>query len=379
MRIRNGRILTPEAELRGQELVVADGRIAALRYPGEDGGEILDAQGLWLAPGLIDLHVHGALGCDVMDATQTALTTMARYFAQHGVTSWLPTTMSASREAIVAVLDAVAACPQPPDGAQHLGVHVEGPYLNSAWRGAQALAALRLPDPQEYGAWLRSGVVRLITLAPELPGADRLIDAGRRHGIEFAVGHSGADYETVLAAAELGLRQATHTFNGMAGLHHRAPGTLGAVLDDDRILAQLIGDGLHVHPAMIRLLLRAKGTERVILISDAMRATGLGDGDFELGGQAVTVRGGAARTLDGALAGSTMTLDEILRRVMRHAGLSLAQALPMASAVPAAALGLAGRKGSLQPGTDADLILLDDEAQVRLTMVAGRVVYDARG
>ena len=183
----------------------------------------------------------------------------------------------------------------------------------------------------------------------------------------------------MLAAAERGLRQSTHTFNGMAGLHHRAPGTLGAVLDDDRILAQLIGDGLHVHPAMMRLLLRAKGTERVILISDAMRATGLGDGDFELGGQAVTVRGGAARTLDDALAGSTVTLDEILRRVMRHAGLSLAQALPMASAVPAVALGLAGRKGSLQPGADADLILLDDEAQVRLTMVAGRVVYDARG
>ncbi len=379
MRIRNGRILTPAGELREQELVVAEGRIAALRCPGEDGGEILDAQGLLLAPGLIDLHVHGALGCDVMDATPAALTTMARYFAQHGVTSWLPTTMSASQEAIVAVLDAVAACPQPPDGAQHLGVHVEGPYLNCAWRGAQALAALRLPDPQEYGAWLGSGVVRLITLAPELPGADRLIDAGRRLGIEFAIGHSGADYETVLAAAERGLRQATHTFNGMAGLHHREPGTLGAVLDDDRILAQLIGDGLHVHPAMMRMLLRAKGTERVILISDAMRATGLGDGDFKLGGQAVTVRGGAARTLDGALAGSTVMLDEILRRVMRHAGLSLAQALPMASAVPAAALGLAGRKGTLQAGADADLILLDDEAQVRLTMVAGRVVHDARG
>ena len=379
MRIRNGRILTPAGELREQELVVAEGRIAALRCPGEDGGEILDAQGLLLAPGLIDLHVHGALGCDVMDAAPAALRTMAHYFAQHGVTSWLPTTMSASREAIVEVLDAVAACPQPPDGAQHLGVHVEGPYLNSAWRGAQALAALRLPDPQEYGAWLRSGVVRLITLAPELPGADRLIDAGRRLGIEFAIGHSGADYETVLAAVERGLGQATHTFNGMAGLHHREPGTLGAVLDDDRILAQLIGDGLHVHPAMIRLLLRAKGHESVLLISDAMRATGLGDGDFELGGQAVTVRGGAARTLDGALAGSTVTLDEILRRVMRYARLRLAQALPMASAVPAAALGLAGRKGTLQPGADADLILLDDEAQVRLTMVAGRVVHDARG
>ena len=379
MRIRNGRILTPEGILRGHEVVVTDGRIGALRCPGEDGGEILDAQGLWLAPGLIDLHLHGALGCDVMDATPAALQTIARFLAQHGVTSWLPTTMSASREAIAAAVTNVAACPQPADGAQHPGVHIEGPYLSKAYPGAQALAALRLPDPEEYDAWLRSGVVRLITLAPELPGADRLIDAGRRQGIEFAIGHSGADYETVLAAAGRGLLQATHTFNGMAGLHHREPGTLGAVLDDGRILAQLIGDGLHVHPAMMRLLLRAKGLARVLLISDAMRATGLGDGDFELGGQAVIVRGGEARTLDGALAGSTVTLDEILRRVMRHAGLSLAQALPMASTVPAAALGLEGRKGTLQPGADADLILLDDDAQVRLTMVAGRVVHDARG
>ena len=221
--------------------------------------------------------------------------------------------------------------------------------------------------------------MRLITLAPELPGADRLIDAGREQGVEFSIGHSGADYETVLAAVGRGLRQATHVFNGMAGLHHREPGTLGAVLDEERIRAQLIGDGLHVHPAVMRLLLRVKGTQNVLLISDAMRATGLGDGEFELGGQAVSVRGGQARTSDGALAGSTVPPDEMLRRVMRHTGLSLAQALPMASTVPAAALGLDGRKGTLQPGADADIILLDDEAQVRLTMVAGRVVHDARG
>lgn len=378
MRIRNGRILTPGAVLHGHELVVAEGRIRALRRPGADGGALLDAQGLWVAPGLIDLHVHGALGCDVMDATPASLTTMARHFARRGITSWLPTTMSASPAAIAAALANVAACPQPADGAQHLGLHIEGPYLNPAWRGAQAADALRLPDPQEYGPWLRSGVVRLITLAPELPGADRLIDAGRRQGVEFAIGHSGADYETVLAAAARGLRQATHVCNGMAGLHHRRPGTLGAVLDEDRILAQLIGDGLHVHPAVMRLLLRAKGQERVLLISDAMRATGLGDGEFESGGQTVTVRAGEARTPDGALAGSTLTLDEMLRRVMQHCGLALPQALPLASTVPAAALGLTGRKGVLQPGADADLILLDDAARLRLTMVAGRVVYDAR-
>ncbi len=379
--IRNGRILAPEGVLHGHELVVADGRIRSLRRQSDaagDGIATLDAHGLWVAPGLIDLHIHGALGCDVMDATPAALATVARRLARHGVTCWLPTTMSASPGAIAAAIDNVAACPQPVDGARHHGVHVEGPFLNRAWRGTQACEALRLPEPQEYLTWFDSGVVRLITVAPELPGVDRLIDAGRARGIEFAIGHSGADYDSVLAAADRGLRQATHVFNAMQGLHHRVPGTLGAVLDERRILAQLIADGLHVHPAMVRLLLRAKGPAGVILISDAMRATGLGDGDYELGGQAVCVRDGAARSADGALAGSTVLLDEILRRVMRFAGLDLAQALPMATAVPAAALGLAGQKGSLQSGADADVILLDDEAQVKLTMVAGRVVHDAR-
>lgn len=379
MRIRNGRFLTPSGVAQGLELVVADGRIQALQEPADSDADILDAQGLWVAPGLIDIHIHGALGCDVMDATPAALGTVARYLAQHGVTSWLPTTMSASREAIDAAIANVASHPQPEDGAQHLGVHVEGPYLCQRYRGAQASEALRAPDPGEYGVWLRSGVVRLITLAPELAGAEQLIDAGRRQGIEFAIGHSGADYKTVLAAADRGLRQATHTFNGMAGLHHREPGTLGAVLDDGRIFAQLIGDGLHVHPAVVRLLLRAKGRDRTLLISDAMRAAGPGDGDYDLGGQAVTVRHGEARTQDGALAGSTVTLDEILRRVMRFADLTLPQTLSMASAVPAAAMGLVGRKGTLAVGADADVILLDDDAQVQLTMVAGRVIYMADG
>ena len=377
MRIRNGRILAPSGVLEGQELVVAEGRIRDLAVPGDIGGDAIDARGLWVAPGLIDIHIHGALGHDVMDATPEALTTVANHLARHGVTSWLPTTMSASAQAIDAAIANVASCPQPGDGAQLLGVHVEGPYLNERYRGAQARDALRPPDPAEYDDWLRSDAVRLITLAPELPGAWNLIEAGRRRGIEFAIGHSGADYETVLAAADRGLRQSTHTFNGMAGLHHRRPGTRGAILDDGRIFAQLIADGLHVHPAMVRLLLKAKGRDRLLLISDSMRATGLGDGDFDLGGQAVSVREGMARAQDGALAGSTVTLDEILRRFMQYTGLNIEQALPMASTVPAAAMNMRGRKGVLQPGADADIILLDDDAQVQLTMIAGRVVHDA--
>lgn len=378
MRIRNGRILAPSGVLHGHELVMAQGRIEAVRRPEGGSGDFLDARGLWVAPGLVDVHIHGAMGHDVMDATPEALRAVANYLARHGVTSWLPTTMSAPRAAIDAAIANVASCPQPEDGAQHLGVHVEGPYLNERYRGAQALDALRPPDPAEYEDWLRNDAVKLITLAPELPGAAALIEAGRRRGIEFAIGHSGADYEAALAAADRGLRQATHTFNGMAGLHHRRPGTLGAVLDDERIFAQLIGDGLHVHPAMVRLLLRAKGRDRVLLISDSLRATGLGDGAFDLGGQTVTVQEGMARTQDGALAGSTVMLDEILRRVMQFTGLGVERALPLASTVPAAAMNLQGRVGVLQPGANADVILLDDEARVQMTMVAGRVVYDRR-
>ena len=224
---------------------------------------------------------------------------------------------------------------------------------------------------------METGAIRLITLAPELAGAAELVAAGRARGVEFAIGHSGASYEQVIEAANWGVRQATHVFNGMQGLHHRTPGTLGGVLTDERIYCQAIVDGVHVHPAMVKLLVRAKGTARTILITDAMRATGLQDGTYDLGGQTVTVRDGVARIASGSLAGSTLTLDVALRNVMRYAGLSLAEALPMVTSTPAEALGLAGRKGVLAPGADADVVLLDAQLNVVTTVVAGRVVYTA--
>jgi N-acetylglucosamine-6-phosphate deacetylase len=234
-----------------------------------------------------------------------------------------------------------------------------------------------LADPAEYAYWLNSGVVKLITIAPELDGAHDLIRAGLAHGVEFAAGHTGATYEQMQAAIGLGLRQATHTFSAMSGLHHRRPGTVGAVLTDDRIYAQLIGDGVHTHPAVIKLLARAKGTARTILITDAMRAAGMPDGEYDLGGELVQVRGGVARLSEDVLAGSTATMDAVLRNILSYGGLSLTQALPMATAVPAEAMGLAGRKGVLAPGADADIVLLDATYQVRLTLIGGRVVYGA--
>ncbi len=285
--------------------------------------------------------------------------------------------MTAARADIEAAVRAVASCPSPADGAQHLGIHLEGPYLNLDYRGAQHPDHFRSPSRDEYSAWLETGVIRLITLAPELEGAAELVSAGRARGVEFAIGHSGASYEQVIEAANWGVRQATHTFNGMLGLHHRTPGTLGGVLTDDRIYCQVIADGVHVHPAMVRLLVRAKGAGRTILITDAMRATGLQDGTYDLGGQEVMVRDGVARIASGSLAGSTLTLDVALRNVMRYTGLALAEALPMVTATPAEALVLAGRKGVLAPGADADVVLLDADLNVVMTLVAGQVVYTA--
>jgi len=376
--IRGGAIITPHETLEGHALIIEAGHITAIvAGPGEarPGDTVIPAGGLSVAPGLIDIHVHGADGSDTMDATPEALHRMARYFAAHGVTAYLPTTMAASQADTTAAVENVRSCPQPADGAAHLGVHLEGPYLNVKHKGAQPPDHLRPPDPAEYGVWFASGVARLMTVAPELDGALELIEAGVRQGVEFALGHTGADIACVTAAADRGLRQATHAFNGMQGLHHRDPGTAGAVLLDDRIYAQVIADGVHVHPAMVKLLIRVKGIDRTILITDAMRATGLSDGTYMLGDSEVIVSSGIARLAAGSLAGSTLTLDAAVRNVMAFAGLTLAQALRMATAVPAEALGLAGRKGVLAPGADADVILLDGEAQVVMTMVGGNVVY----
>jgi N-acetylglucosamine-6-phosphate deacetylase len=367
--IKNGIVITPHEVLHNHSVRLNDGKIEAVGN-GSDSADatVIDAQGCYVVPGFIDVHVHGSDGHDTMDATPEAIHGMAAFYAKHGVTSYYPTTLTMPAPAIQAALENVEHCPQPMNGAHHLGVK---------YKGAQPPEYFRLPSPAEYGQWLETGVCKLITIAPEIEGAMQMIRELTAQGVEFAIGHSAASYEEAVYGFDAGVRQVTHVFNGMVGLHHREPGALAAILTDDRVDAQLIADGIHVHPAMIRLLLRAKGAEHVMLITDAIQAAGLHDGEYNLGGHVVTVTNGIARIASGALAGSTLTMDKAIRNMVAFTDLPLQKIIGMASAVPARAMRLPN-KGNLAAGCDADVVLLNRELEVMLTIVGGKIVYQAQ-
>ena len=378
--IVNGQVITPTETLDGGAVVIEGERIAGVAggMPADAGdATIIDATGMYVVPGFVDIHVHGSAGHDVMDATPDALAGIAAFFARHGVTSFLATTMTAGREATLAAVENAARWnPEPGAGAHLLGVHLEGPYISPKFPGAQHAGLIRPAEREEYEQCFAHDNIRLITLAPEIAANQALIGFARSRGAAVAFGHTAASYDEVLAAVELGAAQACHTFNAMIGVHHREPGTAGAALTCDQIYAQAIVDFVHLHPAVVKLLLRAKGVRRTVLITDAMRAAGLPDGAYSLGGQPVTVRNGEARLTEGNnLAGSTLTMDQGLRNVIAATGLSLAAALPVATTTPAESIMLENTVGALRPGYLADLVLLDAALNVRLTMVKGRIVF----
>nr|MBC7245613.1 N-acetylglucosamine-6-phosphate deacetylase [Chloroflexota bacterium] len=377
--ILNGRVITPWQVLEKATVVVEEGKIVEVRegYELSDQKDtIIDATGKIVSPGYIDIHVHGAASYDTMDASPQAIQGMARFFAAHGVTGFLPTTTTAPQEAILAAIANASLCQREgTGGARVLGVHLEGPYISPNQPGAQHPQYIRPAHPEEYQQFFSWDNIKLITLAPEIPENMAFIPYAMSRGAAVAVGHSAASYEDIVTAVAEGLSQSTHTFNGMVGLHHRQPGTAGAVLALDDIYAQVIVDNVHIHPAVVKILVRAKGTARTVLITDAMRATGMPDGEYELGGRKVTVSRGEARLPSGTLAGSTLTMDRAVRSAMADTGLAFEQVLPMATSVPAESIGLADQVGSIAPGKTADMILLTPDYRVAATIVQGQVVY----
>ena len=365
--ILTGRVLTPFDE-HGW-VAVADGRIEAVGSGSPpSAAETRDLAGHVIAPGFVDLHVHGGGGAHFMSGDPDACARAARFHAAHGTTSLLATTLTAPREELAAAVRAIAAADDP----VILGAHLEGPWLNRERRGAQDPDSLRDPDRAELDALTASGAVRMVSLAPELPGALPVIEAIVAAGAVAAIAHTDATYEQATAGIEAGASHAIHTFNGMRPLHHREPGVIGAVLDAPGVTCELIGDGHHVHPAVMRLVHRVKGTERTVLVTDAIEATGLPDGDYRLGAVPITVADGRALTASGNLAGSMLTMDAAVRHAHDWLGVPLPDALAMAGATPASVIG--ADKGRIAPGRDADLVILDAELRPVATYMRGQIL-----
>ncbi len=372
-------LITPGTRIERGWLLTKDSQIAALGRgdaPENIDAEVINGAGKTLLPGFIDVHVHGGAGSEAMDATPDALRTMAQFYAQHGVTSFLATTWTDSRERIQAALETIAAAVgRQPNGATIIGAHVEGPYINPDRPGAQSPVHVRRAPRDEATAFLDLGVVRLMALAPEFPENHWLIRECVKRGITVSAAHTAANYQQMQEAVALGVTQATHTGNAMTGLHHREPGTLGAVLTLPEINAEVISDNIHVHPAVVNLIYLAKGANRIILITDAVRGAGMPDGQYPLDDRIVTIRDGSVRLPDGTLAGSTLTMDRALRNFIAATGQPLANVWQASSLNAARSAGVSGRKGSLEIGKDADLVLVDANINVQMTVAEGEIVY----
>lgn len=368
--IAGARFVTPEGVIDGGWLRT-DGRSIVGVGSGSPPGPVdRDLAGTWVVPGFVDIHTHGGARAAYMSGDQDEAVTVADFHRRHGTTTTMASLVTGPVDTLA---DVVASLAELVDEGLLAGIHLEGPFLSEAKRGAHDPGLLRPPEPEIVDRLLRAarGTVRMVTLAPELPHS---LDAVRRFadaGAIAAVGHTDASYEQVRAAIEAGATVATHLFNAMSALHHREPGAVPALLEDERVTVELICDGIHLHPAVVRLATAAAGAERVVLVTDAMAATGVGDGEYILGELAVRVTDGVARLVEGgSIAGSTLTMDGAFR-FMVGAGASVEDAVRMTASNPARLLGRADRVGALRVGLDADLVVLDDRLELVGVMAKG--------
>jgi len=382
--IRRATLMTPETQIDDGVLLIEHGRILAVgdatHIATPDDAEVIDAGGLIVTPGFIDLQLNGAFGDD-FTLTPDTIWRVAAGLPRWGVTSFLPTIITSPLSQAAQAQETLASGPPAGwQGSLPLGLHCEGPFLNPQKKGAHNPAYLRLPARADVAAWTPENHVRLVTLAPELPGALAVIEELTKRGVVVSAGHSLATYREAKAGFAAGIRYGTHLFNAMPPLDHREPGLPGALLSDPAVTIGVIPDGIHVHPAIVALAWAAKGPQRLTVVTDAMAALGMAPGRYTIADQEVIVSAhdqgvNAARLASGSLAGSVLAMDEALRRLIRYTGCSLGDALTTITATPADLLGLGHERGRLRAGAWADLVLLTPTLEVARTLVAGKVCY----
>lgn len=378
------RILTPQEEISDSVILVEDGRVAAIGHRDEmhlpAGCNDYVATGATVVPGFVDLHIHGAGGHDVMEATARALDRITATAARYGTTSMLATTVSAPLDETCHSLEGIARYARSREEAKDasrpraeiVGVHLEGPFISKSRRGVHPADALAKPSHEAFQKLLDAadGLVRILTLAPELPGAADLIRAAVAAGVIASIGHTDADYEQARAAIQAGARHAVHVYNAMRPFSHRDPGVLAAIMTDPEVTAEIIADGIHVAPPAIQVLIGSKGFDAMIAVTDGTSATGMPDGKYRLGNFEVAVEGGVCRNSEGKLAGSTLTLDRALRNLVAL-GVPFVDAIRMLTIQPARRIGLAGKKGIIAIGADADMVVLAPDLRVAGVMARG--------
>ncbi|MBT1280215.1 N-acetylglucosamine-6-phosphate deacetylase [Thermoanaerobacter sp. CM-CNRG TB177] len=377
--LKHGEIYTQNEIIYNGDLLISNGKISSIgKNLSTNDAEVIDLKGKKIVPGFIDIHIHGGVGHDTMDATYEALNAISIHLAKHGVTSFCPTTMTMDIPYILNALKNInETMKKKTAGAQILGAYVEGPFISKEHKGAQDEKYIIPPDKNLFDEFLEiaGGNIKVIALAPEKDPDGSFVEHVTKKGVKVSLGHTNATYEEMKNGVEHGATIAVHTYNGMKGLHHREPGALGEVFLDDRIYSEVIVDFIHTHPASVKLLIKIKGTDKVILISDAMPACGLGDGEYIFGGQKVLVKEGVAKLENGSLAGSTLTLDKALANIT-FLGVPLFEACKMASLNPAKAIGVDDRKGSIEVEKDADIVVLNNDLTVYMTIIEGKVFME---
>ncbi|MFC2948727.1 N-acetylglucosamine-6-phosphate deacetylase [Virgibacillus sediminis] len=370
-----------EKETITGSVLINEGEIETIYRKGlpevDEEMEIIDGTGLYTIPGFVDGHIHGANGADTMDATEEALDSIGSLLPKEGTTSYLATTITQSSESIEKALMNVAQYNNKPGIAEVIGVHLEGPYVEKSKAGAQPVQYIKEPDVEQFNRWqdISGGLIRTVTMAPEHDPDGTFIGTLASQGINVSAGHTEAGFLDIKKAVDHGVRQLTHLCNAMNGIHHRDIGAVGAAFQLDSLRAELIADGIHVAPEMLQLIYSTMGSDRIILITDSMRAKGLPAGDYELGGQTANVTSDRAVLEDGTLAGSMLKMKDGARNMLTLAGVSLEDVVKMASVNPAKQLDVFDRKGSIAEGKDADLVLVDKNFNIHYTFCRGELAY----